>query len=312
MNANKPYETEVKSSQLTENDAVESNVLLSSPSDVIHNITCFLSYGSIFTLLDVSKIVRTTFEVKLKEIYERFLPFSNNRSFKDAIVDDAITIDDLSLFQYFERIGIKASLPFIGLQCAKKGSINILKYVPDLSSVILNRRLNQAFCKEAVENGQLEALEWAKDNDYLPKDLSGSLCGSAAAVGNLHILQWLIKNKCFWDSNTVMAAAVAGHLHILEWFYLAYFNPETKQYRFLWTETTCAKVASHGQLRVLQWLRKKGCPWDERTYHFAISAGKVELSQWAVKNGCPSHESESFDDEDSLDYWDRLGRIITK
>ena len=42
-------------------------------------------------------------------------------------------------------------------------------------------------------------------------------CASAAAGGNLYILDWLRGHGCPWDTNTCSMAASGGHLDILKW-----------------------------------------------------------------------------------------------
>ncbi|KAL6051640.1 Ankyrin repeat domain containing protein [Balamuthia mandrillaris] len=42
-----------------------------------------------------------------------------------------------------------------------------------------------------------------------------------------------------------------------------------------------------GQLKVLQWARANGCPWNEETSEWAAKEGRLEVLQWAIANGCP-------------------------
>ena len=57
--------------------------------------------------------------------------------------------------------------------------------------------------------------------DSADEDWSNQLASAAAGCGNLHILQWLIKqNPRFLEDSledVVNFAATAGHLHILQW-----------------------------------------------------------------------------------------------
>lgn len=78
-----------------------------------------------------------------------------------------------------------------------------------------------------------------------------SLCYSAAAKGQLAVLQWARQIGCSWD------------------------------------EGTCRTAALHGHLSVLEWARGNGCPWNGRTCINAAWAGHLDVLQWAAWNGCP-------------------------
>ena len=46
-------------------------------------------------------------------------------------------------------------------------------------------------------------------------------------------------------------------------------------------------AAVGGHLKVLQWLRANGCPWDKDTLTIARTRGHLEVEKWAMANGCP-------------------------
>ena len=62
-----------------------------------------------------------------------------------------------------------------------------------------------------------------------------------------------------------------------------------------WDTTTCAAIASGGELSVLQWARENGCPWDDATIKCSARHGHLELLKWAVEHGCPCREEEVCD-----------------
>lgn len=53
-------------------------------------------------------------------------------------------------------------------------------------------------------------------------------------------------------------------------------------------EHLCEKVASHGDLLSLKWLRAQDppCPWNGKTITNAIKANYPEVAKWAKDNGC--------------------------
>jgi len=50
---------------------------------------------------------------------------------------------------------------------------------------------------------------------------------------------------------------------------------------------TCYAAAVGGKLRVLKYLRGRGCPWGSETCRGAARYGHLEVRRWARKNGCP-------------------------
>ena len=57
----------------------------------------------------------------------------------------------------------------------------------------------------------------------------------------------------------------------------------------------CGHAADRGDLRLLQWARARGCPWDEGTCSNAAGAGHLEVLKWAREKGCPWHERTCSD-----------------
>ena len=48
---------------------------------------------------------------------------------------------------------------------------------------------------------------------------------------------------------------------------------------------SCGFAAKGGQLKVLQWLRAKGCPWDAEACMNAANGGHLEVLRWSRANG---------------------------
>ena len=72
--------------------------------------------------------------------------------------------------------------------------------------------------------------------------------------------------------------ASAGALKLLQW---------ARANGCPWDAWTCAYAAQGGHLTVLQWSRANGCPWDAWTCTWAAAEGHLTLQQWARANGCP-------------------------
>eukprot|EP00588_Corethron_pennatum_P032747 CAMPEP_0194349390 /NCGR_PEP_ID=MMETSP0171-20130528/107064_1 /TAXON_ID=218684 /ORGANISM="Corethron pennatum, Strain L29A3" /LENGTH=266 /DNA_ID=CAMNT_0039116835 /DNA_START=101 /DNA_END=897 /DNA_ORIENTATION=- len=54
----------------------------------------------------------------------------------------------------------------------------------------------------------------------------------------------------------------------------------------VFNENTCYAAATGGQLRVLQWLRARNCPWDSWTTRRAARNGHLKVLKWAKGEGC--------------------------
>ena len=54
-----------------------------------------------------------------------------------------------------------------------------------------------------------------------------------------------------------------------------------------WDDGTCAWAAVGGQLDVLKYLHENGCPWNEMTCSRAAQAGHLDVLKYAHENGCP-------------------------
>ena len=50
-----------------------------------------------------------------------------------------------------------------------------------------------------------------------------------------------------------------------------------------------AHLSLGGNLRLVQWARANGCPWDEMTTYSAAQRGHLPILAWAHAHGCPLH-----------------------
>ena len=77
-------------------------------------------------------------------------------------------------------------------------------------------------------------------------------------------------------------AAKQGDLEMLQWLH---------RNGCPWNEETCMCAAEKGHLEILQWARMNGCPWNERTCSLAARNGHLGVLQWAHINGCSWNEN---------------------
>ena len=104
------------------------------------------------------------------------------------------------------------------------------------------------------------------------------LCKAAARGGQLEVLQWLRENDCPWNADTYVGAAHGGKLKVLQW---------ARKKGCPWDVMTCAAATECGNLEVLKWLRQNSCPWNlQNCASIAADIGHKKLSAWIV-NGTP-------------------------
>ena len=139
--------------------------------------------------------------------------------------------------------------------------------------------------------------------------MNAGTCMRAAIGGHLHVLQWLRREGCEWDSKTCGGASFGGYLEILKW---------ARSQGCPIDETTCNAAGEGGHLDILKYLRTEGCPWgraehtlkhtlspflltlslslfffftvvmkDESCCHGAAHAGHLEVLEWARSQGAP-------------------------
>jgi hypothetical protein len=77
--------------------------------------------------------------------------------------------------------------------------------------------------------------------------------------------------------------AESGYLDLVEW---------ARKRRCPWNHGVCSAAAKGGQLEVLQWLRANRAPWNEWVCTYAAENGHLEVLQWARANGAPWDKDE--------------------
>lgn len=126
-------------------------------------------------------------------------------------------------------------------------------------------------CDIAAENGWLDLLMWAQNNEY-PHDCRTFLL--ASEHGHLSILKWSFDNGLQeeWVPRMSTIAAKNGHLEIVKLLFT--ISPH------LCNEWTCSYAAMFGHIEILKWLINNGCPYDEFTYKYAAQFGYLEILKW--------------------------------
>jgi hypothetical protein len=113
-------------------------------------------------------------------------------------------------------------------------------------------------------------------------------------LGSLGKLRWGV--ACGAPLSEALFSRVAGRgdLRMLGWLRARgcrWPPAEDGMFAFKNFSGACAEAARGGHMAVLRWLRAIGCPWDTVTCSYAATSGHLSVLQWARANGCPWNES---------------------
>jgi hypothetical protein len=227
-----------------------------------------------------------------------------NPHFKKITSGESVTSSISCARKYFEDEGTGSDqVKFFWINAAKYGRIREMQWArQEEYSAVFIEKFGVLICAKAAEEGQLQVLQWLKENGCPCNILT---CAAAARYGHLACLQWARENGCRWNSDITTAAAKNGHLSCLQWArengcdwyvsicYAAALNGHLSCLQWarangcLWDEDTCSNAALNGHLSCLQWARENGCPWNVDTLVAAAEGGHLSCVQWARENGCP-------------------------
>jgi hypothetical protein len=182
-----------------------------------------------------------------------------------------------------EQLGIPISFQSTQLAIANATSTDVLEWLKSKDRFLGD----SVVFGSAVCTATLPVIQWLHDNGC--RDTSHYSYGEVGKRGDLSILQWLFEKKYKLDESTMDGAIEYGNLNIIEWLFdngvpLPSHAMET--------------AALTGRLPILQWLKGKQCSWG-RTYTAptnavicttssnAVMKGDMEVLNWLMKNGCP-------------------------
>jgi len=126
------------------------------------------------------------------------------------------------------------------------------------ASVSRMRKLLQ----RAAVRGSLPTYRYlVEELDEMPDAVD---CKLAAASGNIELFKYLLSLKC------------------------PYSDEQRDTIFELHNKTSiCTSAAQTGRLKMLQFLRADGWPWDNETTRVAAMNGHLDVLQWCIQQGCP-------------------------
>jgi len=107
---------------------------------------------------------------------------------------------------------------------------------------------------------------------------------AAATVASIPRFQWALAMRCpwfiRWGPPVCERVAQHGKLEVLQW---------VRSNRCAWDAGTCSAAAGRGHLAMLKWARKEGCPVDVTAWSAAAEHGHLDVLQWLHEQGCASN-----------------------
>lgn len=157
--------------------------------------------------------------------------------------------------------------------------------------LVLNEPPSELGLIEAVKNGHLNVLKWAKKtHDTLPLEQSANI---AAKYGHLRILKWLHKNEIYANVKGANAAAYSGNYEILEWLHEngIYANEEGANF-----------AVSNNDVPMLKWLYKHNIMPDYHGVEVARVLKRDKVIDWLKEEELIQEESSSESSSESYEY----------
>ena len=149
----------------------------------------------------------------------------------------------------------------------------------------------------AAAGGNVELVQWLRgkgclfedpDVDDLDELERGAIFFYAARSGNLELVRWLRGEGCEWHRQSIERAAEAGALELVQWMCQEGAAVEGTKTGEL-DDEVMSSAAMGGNLMLVRWLRVfKGCKWDGAACALAAKHGHLEILQWLRANGCPA------------------------
>ena len=132
------------------------------------------------------------------------------------------------------------------------------------------------FCLIATRNGRADVLDWA--HRVVGCAVSDTVPSEAARRGKI-IVTVLVRKLAYLSSDHCHA----GYGEVLQWVVSNGIKLDA---------SVCAAAAEGQQMKVLQWLRKQGAPWDWRTGAFMAGWAPLEELITMRQQKCPfSHHA---------------------
>jgi len=204
------------------------------------------------------------------------LELNEDSSLEERMLEAASMGGHVEMVKYLHEIGYEDHVLVINT-AAQWGCLGVLQ--------LFDQEFADWDCfpfDNAVCAGHHQVVKWLWENNIdAPADLTLDVY-RAAERGHLKILKWLLKRDAAPSLSVRLFqnAAVRSDLYLMQWLW---------KKGCPWDESVCSSAVSH--FGALQWLRARGCPWDETTCAAAARMGTLKTLQWVRERGCPWDET---------------------
>jgi hypothetical protein len=202
-------------------------------------------------------------------------------------VEAAARCGELPALRYLcEEARIPTRDSQVCVAAAQGGHMDVLRYCVEELRRPWRSPHDGRCCAAAAALGDLPMLQYLHQRGC---PMSGRECQIAGEGGNLDMLAWLrsLHPPPPWLFTTASAAA-AGQLQVLQWI------AEHESQGMVHDAWLCARAAEGGHLHVLRWLRslEPPCPWTADTLLLAAHFQHHDVADWARANGCPPGDAD--------------------
>lgn len=157
------------------------------------------------------------------------------------------------------------------------GHLELLKWLLSHDYPVSRGTLNAAAGK-----GHLEVVRWLIDNNIQRPTIYAM--SMAAYGGHLEVIKYLREKDCLWDYYVIDSAAELGFLQIVVWL----VENSCRELR----PSAIYRAASRGHLDIIKYLHSKGCPIDQDAMYNAVEGGHFDVMKWLHTHTSPGIQYE--------------------
>lgn len=184
----------------------------------------------------------------------------------------------LHILQWLSNCGINVYTKSISLSAFRGGFMSVIRWLHEECPLPVHVEGESRCVCERLRidrNFNIAVLEFIKNKGVR---LCDNVATSAIYSNRMDILEWFCGNGGQLTSKLYMYAACHGNIKMLELLY---------DKSCPWDETCCEVAICRDNIDILEWLRDHGCLWNERTCAAAARDGFLANLQWARAHGCP-------------------------
>lgn len=130
----------------------------------------------------------------------------------------------------------------------------------------------------AAENGSIHILEWCRDSgiDFVFDSEIWISVACSSDENNIHVLDWLVKNKIPFHHETSILAAETSNIPVLEWLVKNGYPIDPY---------VCVPAIKTDDLNLFKWSIDNKCPLPEKVTELAVHHGSVKIFKWILGQG---------------------------